>query len=142
MTFALRGNKNRFEKASVAETDDAAEKRRKLALIVIALVTCLTGIVSSVRAFIAEGLSMGAVLSGIFVGIVGGAALLFFLAKRFVILLYGFLFAILGIPTIFFWSEGGLAGQAGVGILMDQSKGLFDPGFTEENGRGWISIWI
>jgi signal transduction histidine kinase len=122
---------NHLEKVSVLKTDSqsmrrqkvtlvmvAILRRQKVTLVMVAILSCLMGVITVTRYYIISGISYAVILPGIFVLVVGTAILLFFVTKRFGVLLYPFLLTILCIPVIFHRSDGGFSGQTGIGILF------------------------
>jgi signal transduction histidine kinase len=107
-----------LENISVVDADSQSLRRRKISLVVIAIFTCLTGILIGMRYYIISGISNAVLLPGIYVIIVGTALVVFLITKRLALLLYPFLFMILCIPVLFHWSDGGFSGQTGIGIIF------------------------
>ena len=91
----LTGLWNRFEAVSVLETDSPEEQRRKMTLIVITILCCLTGIASGIRTYFLDGIAAGTIMPFIFSTVSGMAILIYLITKRFTILLYSFLILIL-----------------------------------------------
>ena len=91
----------RLENISTSEKDPPAEKRRKVTLVLIAILCCFTGIVAGTRSCLISDPIKSVLIPYLFATVVGLAVLLFFLTKKFPILLYSFLFMILLIPAFF-----------------------------------------
>ena len=100
---------HRLENVCVLETDSPEERRRKVTLVVIVILSCLEGIVSILNSYI-QGAAILYMLSPIvFILVVGTGLLSFYITKRFVLLLYPFLLMILCVPVFFQWSVGGFS---------------------------------
>jgi signal transduction histidine kinase len=109
---------DRLKRASTLETDSPGEKRRKVTLVVIAILSCVCGIISGTNSSITSGLNVYALIPFSFTIIVGAAMLIFFITKRFGLLLYPFLLMILCTPALFQWSIGGIASPASITIIF------------------------
>ena len=114
----ISGIWNRIENASVSDNDPPELKRKKVTLVVIALCCSLTAIIFASRYYLLHGLIYAVILPGIYVIVVGTAIVLFFLTRRFQILLYSFLTMNLFIPILFHLSWGGFSGQTGIGTII------------------------
>ncbi len=108
---------NRLERASTLETDSPREKRQKVTLVMIALFCCLTGVISITQGLITSRPVIEILMPFSFNIVVGTALFIYFITKRFGILLYPFLIMILCIPAFFQSSIGGFSGQGSVPII-------------------------
>ncbi|MCP4632855.1 MAG: GHKL domain-containing protein [candidate division Zixibacteria bacterium] len=118
MVKLYHGLWNSLEKACALETDSGSDKRRKITLVLIAILCCLTGILSVTWNYLMSNPLSSIVLPFIFTSVVGIAVISFFFTKKFSILLYSFLFMILCIPVVFQWSVGGFTGNPGSVIII------------------------
>jgi two-component system NtrC family sensor kinase len=108
----------RLERASVLKSDSPDTRRRKVTLAVIAIFCCLTGLYTGAHNYISAGLGVDVLLPFLFATIVGAALILFFLTKRFGVLVYAFLVMILCIPVFFQMSTGGFSPPGVVTIIF------------------------
>jgi signal transduction histidine kinase len=107
-----------LQKVSTFETDSPGERRRKLTLVIVAVFCCLTAVLSIINSIINSRPLIDIFNPLIFLTIVGIAMFIYFLTKRFSILLYPFLFTVLFIPVSFQMSTGGFSGQTSVWIII------------------------
>ena len=108
----------RLEKMSTLETDSPGERRRKVTLVIIVILSCICGIFSFTNSYVTTGLSIYVVIPLSYATIVGTATLIFLITKRFGLLLYSFLAMILCIPVIFQWSVGGITSPVTSSIIF------------------------
>ena len=109
---------NRFEALCTVESDSERERRRKLTLVVIALLSCITGIVSGTRNLVVAGFNHEVLIPYSYTIIVGSALILFFITRRFSVLLYPFLITMLCIPCLFQLSIGGMTVPGAPDIIL------------------------
>jgi signal transduction histidine kinase len=109
---------NTVEKASALETDSPEMRRRKVTLVVVALLSCTMGIITGTNSYITSGLRADALIPYLFTTVIGLALLMFFLTKRFSILLYPFLVMMLWLPVLFQWSAGGFSVPGATSIIF------------------------
>lgn len=140
-----RNLRDHFESVSTFEKDSPAVRRRKVTLVLIAILCSLTGIVTGTYSYLVSQPINTVLIPYTFALVVGLAIILFFVTKRFSMLLYTFLFMILFIPALFQWSIGGLTGEPGsvtiifwsilapFGSLMFQSL---------KKAKWWFSAYI
>jgi signal transduction histidine kinase len=107
-----------IERFSALDTDYPGEKRRKVTLVLIAMLCCLTGIMSGTRSYFISEPIINILLPYTFTTVVGIALIVFFFTKRFAILLHSFLLMILCIPVIFQCGVGGYTGDPGTIIII------------------------
>ncbi len=108
----------RLEKISVSETDSQSIKRKKVTLVLISIFCVLTGIISAAQNLIMSRPVIEVIMPGIFTITVGTALLIYFITKRFPILLYAFLIMILCIPVFLQMVTGGFSGQGSVSVIF------------------------
>ena len=107
-----------IERASTLETDSPEIRRRKVTLVVIALLSCAMGIVSGTHAYTTLGPSSDTFIPYSFTTVIGLALLIFFLTKRLDTLLYPFLAMMLWSPTLFQWGAGGFSVPGATSIIF------------------------
>lgn len=109
---------NYLEKLSVHEIDSPNEKRRRMTLVMIAILCCLVGILVGTRDLIIAGINSAVVIPYTFTALVGIALIVYFMNKKFNLLLYSFLFTILIIPVLFQWSVGGFSSRSAISLIF------------------------
>jgi signal transduction histidine kinase len=107
-----------FERSVVLEADSPGKKRQKVTLVIIAAFCCFTGLITVTQNIIVTRPFVEVLMPFTFTLIVGTALTVYFLSKRFAILLYPFLTMILFIPVFFQISIGGFSGQGAVPIFL------------------------
>ena len=80
-----------FEKNSVLETDSPSERRRKVTLVMLTVLCCLSGVLVVTRNLIISRPFIEILMPGTFVMIVGIAFVVYLYTKQFAYLLYPFL---------------------------------------------------
>jgi signal transduction histidine kinase len=109
---------NQFENRSTLETDSPSERRKKTTLVIIAILCCITGLISIAQTIINSRPIFERLMPLSFTTVVGAAVILYIYTKRFAILLYPFLVMILIIPIFFQISIGGFSAQGTVPIIF------------------------
>ena len=118
MGHILAGIWNRFEGACILEGDSPELRRRKVTLVIIAVLSCLLAILSGANSYAVSGVGRDLAIPFSYAIVVGLAILIFFLAKRFAVLLYPFLVMILLTPAIFQWVVGGFSPAGTVSVIF------------------------
>jgi signal transduction histidine kinase len=109
---------SRVELASVLDSDSAEMRRRKTSLVVIALLSCLTGVISITNTLAAAEAARNLIPPIIFIAVIGSATFLFLRTKRLAVLLYPFLLLTLCIPVAFQLIIGGFSGSGSPPIIL------------------------
>ena len=109
---------SRLEKVSTLDTNSPEERRRKATLVVITILCCYTGIFSGTRSFLISEPVSSIIIPFTFSIFSGIALIIFFVTKRFTVLLYSFLFLILLIPVIFQLLGGGYTEPGSIPIVF------------------------
>ena len=109
---------NYLEKLSVHQTDAPDAKRRKVTLVLTAILCCLVSILVGTRDLIIAGINSAVVIPYTFTILVGIALIIYFFTKKFSLLLYAFLFTILIMPVLFQWSIGGFSSRAAISLIF------------------------
>ena len=73
---------NLLESKSTLETDSPGERRRKVTLVVIAILSCLCGVVSALNSWRLSGFDIYVLIPSTFIASVGSALVLFFYKKQ------------------------------------------------------------
>ena len=72
---------NLLESNSTLETDSPGERQRKVTLVVIAILSCLCGVVSTLNSWRLSGLDIYMLIPSTFIASVGSALVLFFITN-------------------------------------------------------------
>lgn len=131
-----------FENACTLETDSAEERRSKITLAVITSLCSVASIIWGTLYYLIFGPIITTFITYGFTIVVGTALLIFFMTKRYNLLLYVFFFMILWNPIAMQWTLGGFAAS---GVLMTWS--LLAPfcSLMFQNIRkatGWFSAYM
>ncbi len=118
MNEVLRDLWTRLESACTLETDPVEERRHKVTLVLLCGVCFFASMVWGALYYAILGPTVTVFITYGFTAVVGTALLVFFLTKRFGLLLYPFLLMILWNPIAMQWSLGGFAAS---GVLMGWS---------------------
>lgn len=100
---------HRFEDLCTLESDSETERRRKVTLVVIVLLSCLEGVASIINGFIQDTPVRHRLIPLGYVVIVGSGLVAFLITKRLRLLLYPFLLMILVTPVFFHCLAGGFS---------------------------------
>lgn len=103
---------------SVLDTDSPRERRRKVTLVVIAILSCLEGVWSTFNSIAGDEKFVIIMIPIVYIVVVGSSLLVFFLTKRFSILLYPFLIMILVTPVFFQTIGGGFSQPGTISIIL------------------------
>jgi signal transduction histidine kinase len=107
---------NRLERINIFDTDSPKERRRKVTLIVITILCCIASVIWGTTYYVILGPTLTMFLTYAFTVVVGTAILIYFVTKRFTLLLYVFFLMILWNPIAMQWSLGGFAASGGIMI--------------------------
>ena len=104
-----------LERICTSITDSVDERRRKVTLVVLSGICFIASIVWGTAYYVILGPTITVLITYGFTVVVGTALLVFFVTKRFGLLLYPFFLMILWNPIAMQWSLGGFAAS---GVLM------------------------
>ena len=106
---------NRLEKSWTVSTDSAEQRRHKVTLVVLTGLCVIASIVWGSLYYVILGPTITMFITYGFTVVLGAALLVYFITKRFALLLYPFFIMILLNPIAMQWSLGGFAAS---GVLM------------------------
>ena len=115
MKHVLYNLLNRLEKSWTLGTDSHEERRHKVTLVVLTGLCVIVSIVWGTLYYVILGPTVTMFITYGFTVVVGTALLIYFITKRFTLLLYPFFIMILWNPIAMQWSLGGFAAS---GALM------------------------
>ena len=118
MNEILRDLRIRLEGTCTLDSDPVEERRHKVTLVLLCGVCFFASMVWGALYYAILGPTVTVFITYGFTAVVGTALLVFFLTKRFDLLLYPFLLMILWNPIAMQWSLGGFAAS---GVLMTWS---------------------
>ena len=118
MKHALSTSWHHLESICTLGTDSPEERRSKITLVVITSLCTVAGMIWGTLYYAILGPVIAAYLAYGFSVVVGTALLIFFITKRFNLLLYVFFFMVLWTPIAIQWTLGGFAAS---GVLMSWS---------------------
>ncbi len=104
-----------LEGISTLDGDSPDERRRKVTLVVISVLCTVASIIWGTMYYVLLDVKTTAFITYGFTVGVGIALVIYFLTKRFALLLYVFFFMILSVPLVMQWSLGGVRAS---GVLM------------------------
>lgn len=103
-----------LERSCALDTDPVEERRRKVTLVVLSGICFVASIVWGTLYYAILGPTITVPITYGFTIVVGTALLVFFVTKRFALLLYPFFLMILWNPIAMQWSLGGFAASGGL----------------------------
>jgi class 3 adenylate cyclase len=118
MNHSLRSSWHHLESVCTLETDSPEERRSKITLVVITSLCTVASIIWGTLYYAIFGPTITTFITYGFTVVVGTALLIFFITKRYNLLLYIFFFMILWNPIAMQWTLGGFAAS---GVLMTWS---------------------
>ena len=104
-----------FENKCISDTDSPAERRSKVTLVVITGLCTIASIIWGTLYYVIFGPIITTFITYGFTVVLGAALPIYFITKRFTILLYVFFFMIFWNPIAMQWSLGGFAAS---GVVM------------------------
>ncbi len=115
MKHALYNLWNQLERSSTLETDSHEERRHKVTLVVLTGLCVIASVVWGTLYYAILGPTITMFITYGFTIVLGTALLIYFITKRFTLLLYPFFIMILWNPIAMQWSLGGFSAS---GALM------------------------